>query len=280
MNDRKTLSFKTKDGVKIVADVVGPETAPLVVLLHGGGQTRRSWQDTAQAIANLGYRAYAPDLRGHGDTSRSDNGEYTPNQYVSDLQSMIGTIGGSAIVIGASLGGIVGLLTAGEYGPSLIKALVLVDIAARTNPSGSDRIRSFMTARPDGFASIDEAADAVAAYSADRPRPRDISGLARNLRKRGERYYWHWDPRFLTSWHLARQSNADRIEKAAQLLAIPVLLIHAAQSDILGRDEVDHLQSLIPHLTYKKVENAGHMVVGDQNNDFNRAIQNFLDDLH
>lgn len=276
MTERESLIFVVTGGVKVAADAMGPKDGQPVLLLHGGGQTRGSWRGTIDVLANLGYHVYALDLRGHGETSRSPDGQYTPDTYASDLMDVIRQIGSAAIVIGASLGGIVGLLTAGESGPSTIKALVMVDVAARTNPYGVKRIRDFMNAHPNGFASIEDAADAVAGFSTDRPRPKNPEGLARNLRKIDERYYWHWDPKFLESWHPAYQAAASRLEDAARALIIPVLLVHAAHSDVLGTDEIDHLRSLIPHLEYLRVEQASHMVVGDQNSDFNRAILKFL----
>src|SRR3546814_7417063 len=62
---------------------------------------------------------------------------------------------------------------------------------------GGKKIADFMGARPDGFATLEEASDAVAAYNPHRPRPKDISGLMKNLRLRDDgRLHWHWDPRF------------------------------------------------------------------------------------
>ena len=55
-----------------------------------------------------------------------------------------------------------------------------------------------MTGNIDGFASLEEAADAIAVYNPHRPRPSDLSGLAKNLRQRDDgRWVWHWDPRFV-----------------------------------------------------------------------------------
>src|SRR6516225_4782915 len=144
MTERKTLTFDAPGGIKIAVDAMGQKDAQSILLLHGGGQTRGSWRDTIDALAGLGYRAYSLDLRGHGETSRSPDGEYTPDVFVGDLVDVIRQIGGGAIVIGASLGGIIGLLTAGEYGQSVVTALVMVDVAARTNPYGVSRIQGFM----------------------------------------------------------------------------------------------------------------------------------------
>ena len=71
-----------------------------------------------------------------------------------------------------------------------------------------------MRGKPEGFASVEEAADAVSQYLPDRPRPKDVSGLRRNLRPGPDgRLHWHWDPKFLDSRlqaHGHRQPGALR----------------------------------------------------------------------
>lgn len=271
------MHFEVPGGLRITGDVMGPVDGPPVVLLHGGGQTRGSWKNSIETLAVIGYRGYSIDARGHGDSDGSPDGDYTPDAFRSDLLEIIRQIGAPPVLIGASLGGVVSLLAAGEGGPGVARGLVLVDVAARTNPYGVARIQAFMRSNPEGFASVDEAADAVARYAADRPRPASTKGLERNLRKREGRYFWHWDERFLDSWHPSHRAALHRLENAARNLTIPVLMVHAAQSDVLGQEEVDHLRTLVPQAEYVRVENAGHMVVGDKNSAFNEAILNFLD---
>ncbi|CAM3501183.1 alpha/beta hydrolase [Polaromonas hydrogenivorans] len=272
----RTIQFKIPAGLTITGDVMGPESGQPVLLLHGGGQTRGTWKNTIETLAGLGYRAYSLDARGHGDSDYDPQGNYTPDDFSQDLLSVIDQIGQPPILIGASLGGVISLLTAGEGGPAVAKGLVLVDVAARTNPYGVARVLGFMSAHPNGFANVSEAADAVAVYAPERPRPSSTAGLERNLRKLGERYYWHWDQRFLDSWHPAHKAALGRLEKAAQQLSVPTMIVHAAESDVLGEDEIRHLQGLVPHAEYVRVENAGHMVVGDKNSEFNQAILAFL----
>jgi pimeloyl-ACP methyl ester carboxylesterase len=203
-------------------------------------------------------------------------GDYTLKSFSADLLDVIHEIGRPPILIGASLGGVVSLLVAGEGGPSIARALVLVDVAARTNPYGVERIHRFMRGNPSGFGSVQEAADVVAEYAHDRPRPSSTKGLERNLRKVGERYFWHWDERFLDSWRPSHQAGLGRLEAATRALTIPVLIVHAGKSDVITQDEIDHLHALVPHAEYARIENAGHMVVGDKNSDFNHAILDFL----
>jgi hypothetical protein len=73
----------------------------------------------------------------------------------------------------------------------------MVDVVPRLSPEGVAKITLFMRARPEGFASLEETADAVAAYNPHRPRPKDVTGLIKNLRRRADgRLHWHWDPAF------------------------------------------------------------------------------------
>lgn len=273
---REHITFTGADGVPLTADAAGDHTAQPALLLHGGGQTRGSWRDSVEMLAELGFRAIAPDARGHGDSGQSPDGQYSPDAFARDLRAIIDQTGKSPVLIGASLGGITALLAAGEGGPDVASALVLVDVAVTTNPYGVQEVHNFMKANPDGFASVDEAADAVAGYATDRPRPRSNEGLKRNLRLREGRWYWHWDPAFLTTFHTAHKASRDRLVQAARALKVPVLLVHAANSNVVTEAEVTELRALIPHLEYVRVEGAGHMVVGDRNGVFNTAILDFL----
>ncbi len=275
---REIIRFTGAGGLPIVADAAGVSGAPPAILLHGGGQTRGSWRETIDVMAELGFRTYAPDARGHGESGRSPDRRYPIGLFADDLRAIVASVTRDRppVLIGASLGGITSLLAAGEGGPKVARALVLVDVAVTTNPYGVKQIHDFMRANPEGFASIDEAAEAVARYATDRPRPRSNAGLERNLRLRDGRWFWHWDPAFLDTFHPTQMAARDRLRDAARALRVPVLLIHAANSNVVTPDEVAELQDLVPQVEYVRVEGAGHMVVGDRNSDFNRAILDFL----
>ena len=187
-------------GLRLAADIGGPEDGPTVVLLHGGGQTRHSWAGTWRVLVDAGWRAISLDLRGHGDSDWSDEGDYSLDAFVDDLRTVVGTLPSPPVLVGASLGGLASLVAVAEapVQEDVARAIVLVDVAHRVEESGRDRIGAFMTGNIDGFASLEEAADAIAAYNPHRPRPKDLSGLAKNLRQRDDgRWVWHWDPRFV-----------------------------------------------------------------------------------
>ena len=105
------MKFKVSSGLNIEATLEGSPNEPLVILLHGGGQTRHAWKGTAEKLASAGFYAVALDLRGHGESDWSEEGDYAIESYRSDLVSIIEQIGKPASLIGASLGGMVSLLS-------------------------------------------------------------------------------------------------------------------------------------------------------------------------
>ncbi|HHN9180841.1 TPA: alpha/beta fold hydrolase [Escherichia coli] len=266
-------------GLTLVADSAGPVDGQPVILLHGGGQTRHSWGKALDEFAGAGYRVISYDARGHGDSDWAAEGDYRLDAMVADLAQVIATLSRPPVLIGASMGGASSLLLAGEPGHPAVRALVLVDMVPRMEPAGRARIREFMSAHLEhGFGSLEEAADAVAAYYPERARPKDISGLMKNLRERGDgRLRWHWDPRFTRP---AQRPEADvfqaRLLRAARGVRVPTLLVRGLKSDMVSQQSVDELREQIPGLELAEVGGAGHMVAGDRNDAFNRDVFSFL----
>jgi non-heme chloroperoxidase len=274
----RALRLEGHGGVTLAADAWGDPEAPPVVLLHGGGQTRHAWGGTAEALAREGWHAVAVDLRGHGESDWSPDGDYSVEAFVRDVRAWATRWRERPVLVGASLGGISALLAEGESPEPLCGGLVLVDIAARIEREGALRIIEFMQARPEGFARLEEAADAVAAYLPHRRRPRDLSGLARNLRRGADgRYRWHWDPAFLAPRRGPRpDQDPTRLERAARALRVPTLLVRGRLSDLLSEEGARHFLALAPHARFTDVREAGHMVAGDRNDAFTDAVVSFL----
>ncbi len=277
-----TLRFRMEDGVELVADAWGAPDHPPAILLHGGGQTRHAWKRTAQILATQGFHAIAVDLRGHGESGWSPDGDYSIDRFADDVRTLALAQSSKPVLIGASLGGIASLIAEGDADPSLAAALVLVDITPRVDAQGVARIRGFMAAHIDtGFSSVDEAADAVAAYLPHRPRPRNVEGLRKNLRL-GEdgRYRWHYDPAFVHDRSTGDDSGREqRLSIAASRIEVPVLLVRGGSSELVSEAAAREFTTLVPHAAYVDVQGAGHMVAGDLNDAFTQAVVRFLDEL-
>ena len=269
------ISVPTHDGITLVADAWGDPDRPGVMLAHGGGQTRHSWQAAAQALVRGGYHVVNLDLRGHGDSQWAPDSRYGVEDFAADMATIAEHFRREYALVGASLGGL-SALTAVNRGLRP-RALVMVDIVPFPEPAGIDRIVAFMEAHQGGFATIGEAVDAVAAYNPHRPRPPRPEGLARNLRLREGRYFWHWDP------GITRMRSDDMYHRIAAETAaaawdaqVPTLLVRGARSDIVSDEGIVSMRALLPSLDVADVAAAGHMVAGDDNDSFNTAVMHFL----
>ena len=274
--------FRMDDGVDLVADAWGTPDQPPAILLHGGGQTRHAWKRTAAVLARHGYFALSVDLRGHGDSGWSPDGDYGIDRFAADVRILAAQFSRKPVLIGASLGGIAGLIAEGEAKASIAAALVLVDITPRVDPEGIKRIRSFMASHIDtGFASLSEAADAITAYLPHRPRPKSLAGLEKNLRRGADgRYRWHYDPKFVHRQDVQEDGvREQRMSAAARRLDIPVLLVRGASSELVSDAVAREFVAQVPTATYVDVGGAGHMVAGDVNDHFTRSVAHFLDGL-
>jgi len=277
------MYFKGHQDIKIAADVWGSNNQELVILLHGGGQTRHAWGDTGKKLAEAGYHSVALDLRGHGDSEWHADGDYSIRAYKDDLVSIINEIGKPARLVGASLGGMASLLLAGdEINSDLCTALIMVDIGIYPDPVGSDRIVSFMLSGEGGFNSLEDVAKSISDYLPHRKKPKDLEGLKKNLRLKDDgRYYWHWDPRFIRRrpGSQDREGYFDLQLKAAEKVTIPTLLIRGALSDVVTMEDVDYFLSMISHAKFVEIEKAAHMIAGDRNDIFAEEAIKFLKSL-
>jgi non-heme chloroperoxidase len=263
-------------GTCIAGDSWGDPSGPLIILLHGGGQTRHAWGGTGQRLGSEGYYAVAFDARGHGDSDWASDGAYGQDVMVHDLQCVVGALGQPRpVLVGASMGGGTSLVAAGERHVDA-SGLILVDIAPRVEPEGVSKIRAFMVQKPEGFASLDEVADAIAAYQPQRTRPKGLEGLAKNVRLGADgKYHWHWDPQFIVGMR-DLDKRQQRLEACARALTLPTLLVRGGLSDVLSEGGAQHFLTLCPHSGYINVTDAGHMVAGDRNDVFGASVISFL----
>lgn len=253
---------------------------PALVYAHGFGQTRHAWARTAAALAQRGYAGLAYDARGHGDSQHNPAElPYGGEQFADDLIIVAGEQTQAPVLIGASMGGLFGLLAEARW-PGLFQAMVLVDITPRWEAAGLQRILGFMTAFPSGFDSLEHASDSIAAYLPHR-RSRKTPDELRELLRQGDdgRWRWHWDPRLIDE--LARDSaqHQDAIADAASRIRCPVLLISGGRSDLVSEKTVEEFRALVPHARHVHLPQATHMVAGDDNDTFTATVLEYLAEL-
>ena len=279
--DHKSF-YLNKSKLAIAYDAYGDESDPVVIFTHGAGQTRYSWKDSAEKLSLQGFRTVSVDLRGHGDSQWANDGDYSINRFAEDLIELADTLCQGSVnphVVGASLGGIAAMMAAGNLRPGIFSSVTLVDIAPNMDFGGVLKILGFMASNTSqGFASLQEASDVIAQYLPSRKRPTDTKGLKKNLRQRDDgRWYWHWDPRFITS--IAKGIGGDpfqTFETALTNIDVPLHLIRGGMSELVTEESVAKFRELMPSAHYTDVEGAAHMIAGDRNDVFTGAVAEFL----
>jgi len=274
-------SLATHDGLTLALDHLGDARAPAVVFAHGFGQTRHAWDDSAMQLAAAGWRCVTADARGHGESGWRADGHYDYAQFIDDLTRIAraATNATLPVLVGASMGGLLGLSAQTLHAP-LFRALVLVDITPRWEAAGVARILGFMRAHPHGFATFDEAADAIASYLPHRAERKSPDQL-RKLLVAGDdgRLRWHWDPRLLELVERNSDEHQRGLLDAARRIDVPTLLVSGARSDVVSAATIAEFLALVPHARHARIEQATHMVAGDANTAFARAVADFLEQL-
>lgn len=263
------------DGIGLAVEQFG-SGPPGVVFAHGFGQTRAAWTSCAAACAAAGWASLTYDARGHGESDWLESGEYAVDQLSADLRCVCASVGLPPVVVGASMGGLVGIAMAGTDAESC-RALVLVDITPRWEQAGIERILEFMRAHPAGFASLDEAAQAIASYLPHRGARKSPERLRKLLIESADgRLRWHWDPRMLEPIAEDGARHQTDLLDAATRIRVPTLLISGAASDVVSETTIREFLELVPHARHAIVPQATHMVAGDENTRFNRHVLEFL----
>ncbi len=268
----------TSDGTELATQVFGAGDQA-VVFAHGFGQTREAWTACATTTAAAGWLCTTFDTRGHGESDWLEAGDYSVDQLTADLAFVCAQSPSPPVVVGASMGGLVGIAMAGDN-PESCRALILVDITPRWEPAGVERILEFMRAYPGGFADFEEAADAVAAYLPHRGPKKSPDRLRKLLNESADgRLRWHWDPRMLEPIAEDGARHQAELLEAATRIQVPTLLISGAASDVVSESTIKEFLELVPHARHAIVPKATHMVAGDENTQFSRHVLEFLASL-
>lgn len=272
----RALGFTSADGLELAATLRAAGAGRPVLLAHGFGQTRQSWMTTQRRLAAAGHCSLAWDMRGHGQSQCNPPQQpYIAEDFVADQVQAANCLGGSPVLVGASMGGLTGLMAQARHRP--FSALVLVDVTPRWEAAGVERIRAFMTAFPQGFDSFDHAAQVIADYLPQRKARKTPEQLLYLLKPDAAgRLRWHWDPRLLAEFVAGIGALQDTLSEAAAQIDVPVLLISGGRSDLVSNDTVAHFLQRVPHASHVRLPEATHMLAGDDNDAFTGTLLEFL----
>jgi pimeloyl-ACP methyl ester carboxylesterase len=252
-----------------------PDRAPLL-LLHGGRSSARgTWSQTAPSLAR-GYHVYAPDHRGHGESSWDPEARYTVTSFVADLERLLDHLSLDRVsLVGHSMGAFIGLVYASQH-PDRVRSLVLVDWAPPSEHRAPDAGRAvqptpiFFDSRPAAEAYVrarfpEAARDRPLDYGlVDLPDGRvtwraDVAGLAR-------------------AWSRARADRRllDGGWPEVAALRTPTLLLRGGRSSVAAADACARMAAANPLVRVHDYPDAGHWLHQDAHEEFVADVVAFL----
>jgi pimeloyl-ACP methyl ester carboxylesterase len=262
-------------GLELVGEAFGDPSAPPVLFFHGGGQSRSAWRGSAKAVGEAGYYGITFDLRGHGDSDWAADGDYLLAAFGRNVERLLFQFDSRVTLVGASRGGQASLV-GGSHHPDRVRLIMLADVAPLMRDDGIDGVRVFFAESASGFASLDDAAAALA-RNLGQPLMRDASRLARTMRQDpGGRWHWRWDPETGRAEFLHPPSEGEGILAAAARVTSPIVMVRAELSHLLTDAGVAEFQRLAPQLKVVTAKGVGHMFTADRNDNFAADLLEWL----
>ena len=138
------------------------------------GQTRETWRDAAQALADAGRYAICLDLRGHGDSDHAPEGRYDLDAFAEDIKAVLAQLPARPVIIAASLGGQAAIAALGECEAQLASGLLLVGVTLWVEPDTAAAIIARFRAQTGGFDTLEHARRGIADLHPAEPEPRAV----------------------------------------------------------------------------------------------------------
>lgn len=278
----------TSQRLKLAYAEWGDKEAPLIVMVHGGRDQKRSWDWVANALS-ANYRVATYDLRGHGASEWVSDGDYGVMDHVYDLASFMEFLeADNPYLIGHSLGGNITLRYTGLF-PNRIKKLVAIEglgpspkmLAERRAEPPADRMRNWIDQRRTLSArssrvipTVDDAIERMrAAHS--HLRPDQIEHLARTGVRHNDNgtVSWAYDPAVLG--RSPSDIPHDEFVTLWKEITCSTWLVYGANS-WASNPEKDGRAAHFSTAKVDIIENAGHWLHHDQFDEFMDKLNTFL----
>lgn len=256
-------SFTNRDGLKLhYRDYSGPSDRPPILCLHGLTRNSRDFEDAAARYAG-DWRVLTLDFRGRGLSDHDpDSSRYTPKTYAEDVAELLDEAGiDQAVFLGTSLGGIVTMIVAAAA-PERIAGAMLNDIGPDVDPSGIERIRTYV-GNPVQFRDFADAGQRIGSASADvHPAygPAEWERFARRVcRQTDDGVEFDYDMAIADNFNRPDTDPVGDIWPFFRALShVPLLVLRGERSDLLSDAGVAAMRRAHPDAEVVTVPGVGH----------------------
>jgi epoxide hydrolase A/B len=130
--DAMDISHRSIEANGISMHIAEAGSGPLVLMCHGFPESWHSWRHQLKALAEAGYHAVAPDMRGYGKTDQPrDIDQYSMLHLVGDMVGLVGALGSSeAAIVGHDWGAPVAWHAA-LFRPDIFKVIAALSVPFR-----------------------------------------------------------------------------------------------------------------------------------------------------
>lgn len=249
-------------------------SGPLLLVLHGGQRTSRSWDAVARSLA-ADFWVIALDSRGQGESSKPSRG-YSQRDRVRDLERFCQALSlPSAAVLGHS-GGAATALLASLWNPQGVTRVVAIEPVLRQTPSWGTAMAERAAGTRRVWPSVQELRKTLESHPATRRWRPDV------LQDVLDHEVWHLpDGSVEMKWTKDIYNAGDRgqdvydfVEMAPQI-PVPTLLVYGTASGY-NPDDARAFAKAAPQGSLLAVEGAGHNVYMEQPDVVAEAVRTFL----
>jgi epoxide hydrolase 4 len=252
-------------------------SGPLVVLLHGFPEFSYSWRKQLPALADAGFRAVAPDLRGYNDSPKPEGvSEYRLTQVIDDVAALIEKLGAPCVLAGHDWGGLVAW-NLGMSRPELVRGLVAINMPHPV-PFLRELRRSFSQ----------KLRMAYQLYFMPPVLPELLMPLVlplalrlggRFTRDEARAYKTSWKKpgvkRGMANYYRAVRRYRGELKPLIRKFEKPTLIIWGVNEVVFTPETLDGTEEWVPKLRIVKVADAGHFVQTDAPEIVNELLVDF-----
>ncbi|MEL6574490.1 MAG: alpha/beta hydrolase [Pseudomonadota bacterium] len=272
----RQYEIESAPGLRIAIREVGPEDAPPILLLHGWSQSALSWRQQFEGPLASRFRLVAPDLRGHGASSKPDD----PAAYASgagwaaDLAAILAHLAPARpVVVGWSMGGWVLADYLRAHGDAALAGVVTVGTVPRIGASGDPAmiakrkpdVRAEGMMGPELQVQIDAAIAFARAMTAAPLSKRDLA--------------FHVALMMACPPHARRAARLrdEDWRDAWSTLRRPALVLQGGAERVCFMPQARELADTVPDARLEVIPGAGHMPFWEQSAAFDAQLEAFAD---